>query len=202
MDSTSTIVHCIQAAARDLGLAVPPDSIASHVIGLGLRDALTMALPDLDPRDIPRLTERYRAHYLARDADLEVFDGVRELLETLSTRGHRLAVATGKSRAGLDRALASSGLAPLFDATRCADETFSKPHPQMLLDLMDRVLAAPERTLMIGDTTHDTQMAANAGARAVAVTYGAHPREHLAASGPHAIVDSVEELSQWLAHHG
>ena len=202
LDSTPTITHCIQASARDLGLAVPPDSIASHVIGLGLKDALQMALPDLEERDYPRLTERYRAHYMARDADLTLFAGIRELIDGLRAAGYQLAVATGKSRVGLDRSLKSSGLAPLFHATRCADETFSKPHPQMLLDLMDRLLADPGRTLMIGDTTHDAQMAHSAGARALAVTYGAHPREQLAALAPYALVDSVGELSTWLARHG
>ncbi len=122
--------------------------------------------------------------------------------QALHARGHQLAVATGKSRVGLDRALKASGLGPMFAATRCADETFSKPHPQMLLDLMDTLMTDPERTLMIGDTTHDTQMAANAGTRAVAVTYGAHPREELAAAGPHALVESVAELGQWLLRHG
>jgi phosphoglycolate phosphatase len=202
LDSTSTIVHCIQASARDLGLAVPPQSIASHVIGLGLKDALQMALPDLEERDYPKLTERYRTHYLARDAELNLFAGIRELIDGLRADGYQLAVATGKSRAGLDRSLRSSGLAPLFDATRCADETFSKPHPQMLLDLMERLMTEPARTLMIGDTTHDAQMAHNAGAKALAVTYGAHPRAELATLAPHAMVDSVEELSAWLSNHG
>ena len=201
MDSTPAIVASIQDAARDLGLQVPDDSLASHVIGLGLRDALSHALPDLVPEDYPQLAQRYRVHYLARDGQLDLFDGVRDLLESLRDRGHRLAVATGKSRVGLDRALKASGLEPLFDATRCADETFSKPHPQMLLDLMDRLLAEPGRTLMIGDTTHDTQMAANAGTRAVAVTYGAHPRADLVPAMPHAVVDSVAELRQWLNRH-
>lgn len=202
MDSTGAIVAAIQASAVDLGLKMPDASIASHVIGLGLRDALEMALPELDPADYPKLADRYRYHYLARDGDLLLFDGIPELLEALKARHYWLAVATGKSRAGLDRALGATELGRLFDASRCADETFSKPHPQMLIELMDRFGAAPERTLMIGDTTHDSQMAKNAGAHALSVTYGAHPHDHLLTVAPHGVVHTVPELSAWLATHG
>ena len=202
MDSTGAIVAAIQHSAVDLGLAMPDPAIASHVIGLGLKDALEKALPELDPADYPRLAERYRYHYLARDGDLLLFDGIAELIAELKARHYWLAVATGKSRAGLDRALKGSGLTSLFDASRCADETFSKPHPQMLLDLMGRFGAEPARTLMIGDTTHDSQMAKNAGAHALSVTYGAHPHEELLVVEPEGVVHSVAELSAWLNHHG
>jgi len=202
MDSTGAIVAAIQASAVDLGLKMPDASIASHVIGLGLRDALEMALPELDPADYPKLADRYRYHYLARDGDLLLFEGIRELLADLKARHFWLAVATGKSRAGLDRALKGSELGPMFDASRCADETFSKPHPQMLIELMDRFGAQPQRTLMIGDTTHDSQMAKNAGAHALSVTYGAHPHEHLLTVEPEGLVHSVPELSAWLTAHG
>ena len=202
MDSTGAIVAAIQASALDLGLPEPDAAIASHVIGLGLQDALQMALPQLDPVDYPKLAARYKHHYLARDGDLLLFDGINELLADLKARHYWLAVATGKSRAGLDRALAGSELGPMFDWSRCADETFSKPHPQMLLDLMGRFGAAPERTLMIGDTTHDSRMAKNAGAHALSVTYGAHPHDELAVIEPQGIVHSVAELSAWLARHG
>jgi len=202
MDSTGAIVAAIQGAAVDLGLAKPDASIASHVIGLGLKDALQKALPELDPVDYPRLAERYRYHYLARDGDLLLFDGIAALLAELKSRDYRLAVATGKSRAGLDRALSGSELGALFDASRCADETFSKPHPQMLLDLMGRFGAPPSRTLMIGDTTHDSQMARNAGAHALSVTYGAHPHAELARLEPEGMVHTVAELSAWLARNG
>lgn len=201
MDSTAVIVRSIQEAARDLGLPVPADSLASHVIGLGLGDALRIAVPQLQHDEYPRMVERYVAHWRSHENDLVLFDGVRELLDALRARDLRLAVATGKSRAGLDRALAHGGIGHLFDATRCADETFSKPHPQMLNDLMDELDATPGRTLMIGDTTHDSQMAANAGAHAVSVTYGAHPRDQLESLEPRAIVDSVAELAQWLDRH-
>lgn len=202
MDSTGAIVAAIQASALDLGLKVPDASIASHVIGLGLRDALEMALPELDPRDYPKLADRYRHHYLARDGELMLFEGINELLTELKAKHYWLAVATGKSRMGLDRALKGSDLGSFFDASRCADETFSKPHPQMLLDLMGRFGAQPSRTLMIGDTTHDSQMAKNAGAHALSVTYGAHPHEELARLDPEGMVHSVAELSAWLAIHG
>ena len=202
MDSTGAIVAAIQASARDLGLAPPPASIASHVIGLGLQDALQKALPELDPVDYPRLAERYRHHYTARAGDLLLFEGMLELLAGLKARRYWLAVATGKSRAGLDRAMSGCALTTLFDASRCADETFSKPHPQMLLELMDRFGALPTRTLMIGDTTHDSQMAKNAGTHALSVTYGAHPHDELARLEPEGMVHTVAELSAWLARHG
>ena len=202
MDSTAVIAMSIQEAARDLGLPVPDRDLASHVIGLGLADALQIAVPQLARADYPRMAERYRVHWRAHEDDLVLFKGMRELLDSLKAGSYRLAVATGKSRAGLDRVLAHGDLGHVFDWTRCADETQSKPHPQMLIDVMERLGATPERTLMIGDTTHDSQMAANAGAHALSVTYGAHPRAQLATLAPRALVDSVEELGQWLGIHG
>ena len=201
MDSTAVIVSCIQESARDLGLPVPAKSIANYVIGLGLKDALQHAVPELAEADYPKLVERYVAHWRAREHDLILFDGMRELLADLKAREFLLGVATGKSRGGLDRALMAGGLTGAFDWTRCADETHSKPHPQMLLDLMERFDVPPERTLMIGDTTHDSQMAHNAKVCAVSVTYGAHPRAELETLQPVAMVESVEELHAWLAAH-
>jgi phosphoglycolate phosphatase len=199
MDSTPTITRCIQAACRDLGLPVPSDEIASHVIGLGLRDALQMAVPSLDPAHYPRLSERYRFHYLIGDKETALFTGIRELLEALRARGRFLAVATGKSRVGLNRALEAAGLMRMFDATRCADETFSKPHPAMLQELTRELGQDLRRTVMIGDTTHDLQMARSAGAAAVGVAYGgAHPREQLVALEPAYCAGSVTELRDWL----
>lgn len=202
MDSTATIATCIQAAARDLGLKVPSREQASFVIGLGLQEALQAALPDLDPRRYPALVERYRYHYLTKDKGLTLFDGVREMLSDLSQRGYFLAVATGKSRVGLNRALDAANLFSLFDATRCADETFSKPHPAMLQELTRELGQDMMRTVMIGDTTHDLQMAANAGASGVAVRYGAHDGTELDALGPLYAATSVPELHQWLIDHG
>lgn len=201
MDSTATIASSIQRACADLGLSVPSKERASHVIGLGLADALAYAVPDMPANLKPQMIERYRYHYLSRDADLVLFPEVREILTALKDRGHFLAVATGKSRVGLDRALDACGLRPLFDATRCADECRSKPDPQMLWELGDALGVPTDRMLMIGDTTHDLQMAANAGAHALAVSYGAHLYEALDGQGALAVLDSTAGLQRWLAEH-
>jgi phosphoglycolate phosphatase len=198
MDSTPHIALSIQAACRDLGLPVPTFEQASHIIGLGLQDAMRWLLPDLGPADYPRLVERYRVHFLAGDRQVALFSGVREGLTRLAEQGYLLAVATGKSRQGLDRALGESGLVGTFHASRCADEGFPKPHPDMLQVLMDPFGIAPERTLMIGDTTHDVEMARNAGVTALAVTYGAHDADKLRAAGPSALVGSFREVIAWL----
>jgi len=198
MDSAAAIATSVQAAARDLGLEPPSDERARHIIGLGLDDALRFAMPNLPGERYGELTERYRYHYLSRDHELTLFAGVEDLLEDLLGAGHLLAVATGKSRLGLSRALEVSGLGPQFHATRCADECFSKPHPQMLEELMAEFGIAPEATLMIGDTSHDVQMAHNARVPAIAVSYGAHPRPGLEALEPLQCVDSVAELAEWL----
>lgn len=201
MDSTVTIVRCIQAAARDLGLPVPDNKTASHVIGLGLQEAMQMALPGLDPKQYPRIVERYRYHYLSKDKGLSLFDGVREMLTELSQEGYFLAIATGKSRVGLNRALDAANLLSVFDATRCADETFSKPHPAMLQELTRELGQDMQRTVMIGDTTHDLQMAANAGAAGIAVHYGAHPAPDLQTFNPVFAAGSVAELHAWLTEN-
>jgi phosphoglycolate phosphatase len=198
MDSATHIVDSIQAACRDLKLAVPTDDQARHIIGLGLQDALTYLLPELASEDYPALVERYRYHFLAGDDRITLFDGMRQGIAGLHEDGFLLAVATGKSRKGLDRALAHSGLGAYFHASRCADEGFPKPHPEMLQVLMDMFAVSPERTLMIGDTSHDLEMARNAGVAAVAVSYGAHTLDKLLELGPAACVHSVRELMQWL----
>ena len=201
MDSTSTIVKCIQAAARDLGLPAPHDETASHVIGLGLHEAMQAAMPNIEPALLPKMVERYRFHYLSKHHELVLFDGVSEMLSELSQDGYFLAVATGKSRVGLNRALNAVGLLSLFDATRCADETFSKPHPAMLHELTRELGQDLKRTVMVGDTTHDLMMANNAGAAAVAVEYGAHPVEQLKACNPRYSAGNVAELHRWLVEH-
>ena len=200
-DSTALIVRAIQAACRDLGAPVPSDEAAAHVIGLGLQDALQHAVPDLPVDLYPELGRRYRQHYFASHDQVTLFAGVPALLAGLRERNHWLAVATGKSRHGLDEALRISALGGLFDATRTADETRSKPHPQMLHELMREFGVEPERTLMIGDTTHDLQLAANAGAHSVAVTYGAHEHAPLRELGPRHVAHSVAELRAWLGTH-
>jgi len=198
-DSTSLIAGAIQQTCRDLGLPAPDDRSARHVIGLGHRDAISFVAPMLPPSDIGRFSECYRVHYLVGDADIPLFAGVRDMLDELDQRGFLLGVATGKTRAGLARALAQHGIAHHFVGSRCADETFPKPHPEMLLSLMDLAGVAPDETLMIGDTTHDLDLARNAGVSAVAVAYGAHPAAGLAALGPLATVHSIGELRSWLA---
>jgi len=198
MDSAAAIVRSIVAAATDLGLPEPSEERARYVIGLGLTDALSHAVPELKVEDYPRMVERYRYHYLSGDAQLALFPGVDEMLAWLGASGHMVAVATGKSRAGLQRALAHSGLEAHFHATRCADECFSKPHPAMLNELMEEFGVSPERTLMIGDTTHDMQMARNAGTAGLAVSFGAHPLELLLAEQPLACVHSSLALDSWL----
>ncbi|HSM20655.1 MAG TPA: HAD-IA family hydrolase [Rubrivivax sp.] len=197
-DSTALIAQCIQAACRDLGLAAPSDTDAAYVIGLGLHDALKHAAPGLLPERYPDLGRRYRHHYFARQHELVLFPGTLDMLQAMKGRNHWLAVATGKARRGLDEALAHSQLAGLFDATRTADETAGKPHPLMLQQLMAEFGAAPERTLMIGDTTHDLQLAVNAGTARVAVAYGAHETQALRDHGPLFLAHSTRELHDWL----
>ena len=178
-DSTALIVHSIQAACADLGLPVP----------------------DVTPEQLPLMIERYRFHYIARQHYLTLFPGVLDMLHALKRRHHWLAVATGKSRAGLDDALHAAELRGVFDGTRTADETRPKPDPQMLQELMRQFGADPDRTLMIGDTTHDLQLAANAGAPSVAVAYGAHPSSEFATHSPLLVAASVAELAAWLEAH-
>lgn len=198
-DSATVITDCIQLAAREMSLPVPDRRTASHVIGLGLNDSLRHALPSLPQPRYQEFLDLYRRHFLEREDGLTLFTGVAELLAELKQRGHQLAVATGKPRRGLDRALQASGLGPLFAASRCGDETRSKPDPAMLLELMEELRLGKQDLLMIGDTTHDLGMAQSAGVDAVAVGYGAHPREALSAFGARACVASVGELRQWLA---
>ncbi|MBC7803052.1 MAG: HAD-IA family hydrolase [Candidatus Parcubacteria bacterium] len=198
MDSTAGITVCIQEAARDMGLPVPPREAASHVIGLGLHDSLRSAVPSLPAEKYAAFVELYRKHFHARQEAMVLFPGVPEMLAELRNAGHLLAVATGKSRRGLDHALQVTGLAGCFEASRCADETESKPHPAMLLELMRELRLEAKDLLMIGDTSHDLGMAKSAGVDAVAVTYGAHEPASLLAFEPRACVANVVELRQWL----
>ncbi|SMC19494.1 phosphoglycolate phosphatase [Andreprevotia lacus DSM 23236] len=202
MDSTGTIAHAIQLAFGELGLPVPTDSDARFVIGYGLREAMQHLAPAADAATITAIVDAYRHHYLARDEALVLFDGVREGLQALGEAGFQLAVATGKSRVGLDRALASTGLGYHFVATRTADESFSKPHPAMLEYLFDETMVPAQRAVMIGDTTHDLQLAINAGCASLAMSYGAHPLDELLALSPLAHFDDFKQLSAWILQHG
>ena len=202
IDSAAHIATSLQQAFRDLALPVPSTTAARHVIGLGLQDAMMYLNPSLDHSRYEEVADRYRVHFLAGDPDVGLFPCVASGIPALNLEGYLMGIATGKSRRGLDRALLATGLAPHFHASRCADEGFPKPHPDMLQMVMEMLGAVPERTLMIGDTTHDLQMAQNAGVAAVAVSYGAHVLGDLESMRPLACVGSFEQLLQWLKQNG
>ena len=197
-NSTAVIVHCIQAAVADVGGKPPSDDQASYVIGMSLMQALTSAAPDVPPEKHTELANRYRYHYIQHKDDISLFAGALPMLQTLRARGHWLSVATGKSRRGLDDALQDPLLKGVFDGSRTADETAGKPNPLMLEELMSDFGVEPDRLLMIGDTTHDLEMARNAGCASLAVAYGAHPPENFARYEPLYVAHSVAQLRDWL----
>ena len=197
-DSTAIITTCIQRAVVDVGGAMPTREAASYVIGMALMPALAHAAPDVPKDKYPQLGERYRHHYLVHQNDISLFDGVLPLLAELKARHHWLTVATGKSRAGLNEALHAVELRDVFDASRTADETAGKPSPLMLHELMREFGVEPGRTLMVGDTTHDLQMALNAGCASVGVSYGAHEPDAFHALKPRHVAHSVADLHGWL----
>jgi phosphoglycolate phosphatase len=198
MDSTAVIAGSIQAACRDLDLTVPDDETARHVIGLGLLQALRHAVPDAPEAMYEPLVARYRYHFLAQDGAIPLFEGARETIQELHSAGYWLGVATGKNRNGLERALVSTDMKPYFHATRTAEQTVSKPDPTMLFELMDELGVSAERTLMIGDTTHDVQLAQNAKVDVVAMGHGAHPPGQLLNLNPLALLDDFAQLRTWL----
>ena len=201
-DSTQIIVRCIQAAVKDVGGTVPTDEAAGYVIGLGLVQALAHAAPDVPQDKYPLLGERYRYHYQLHAQDLSLFAGVLPLLAALKAHGYLLAVATGKSRHGLDEVLQTVQLKGVFDASRTADKTAGKPDPKMLHELMAELDTTAQRTLMVGDTTHDLQMALNAGCSSLGVSYGAHESTAIAALKPLHIAHSVQDMHDWLLENG
>lgn len=199
MDSQARIVACMLGAIEDLALESRTTEQISNIIGLGLREAVETLFPGSTSDTFQQLVDRYRYHFLVGDkTPSPLFDGVDALLADMEQREYFLAVATGKGRAGLDKVLDETGLNRFFHATRCADETFSKPHPQMLLELMDELGVEAADTLMVGDTEYDLQMAHNGRAKSVAVTYGVHERQRLLDCQPLACVDSIAELHDWL----
>jgi len=201
MDSEARIVACMQAAIGDMGLPERTVAAIRNIIGLGLRESVASLFTDLSESDYQQLVDRYRYHFLVGDKTPSLlFEGVIPLLKGLLARDHFLAVATGKGRAGLDKVLEETDLHSVFHATKCADETFSKPHPQMLLDIMDELGVEGCETLMVGDTEYDLQMANNAGTAALAVSYGVHSKQRLLDCGPLSCVDTVSELTDWLLH--
>ena len=198
MDSATCIAGALRAACSDVGQPVPSERDARYVIGLGLDDALAYVAPALATTDYPKLVERYRHHFLQGDAGTGLFCGALEMLEALRERGHRLAIATGKSRKGLDRALGALNVTNLFETTRCADEGHSKPDPGMLRCLLETTGVPPGRALMIGDTSHDMLMAQRAGVARLAVSHGAHEVCELMPHEPLACVSDCAELRSWL----
>lgn len=200
-DSTGMITKAVVDAAAQVGLPKLDPKSASNIIGLGLKESIHALFGDIPAEQAQALARQYTANYYAGEQDIPLFEGAKELIIELNRRGYRLAVATGKGRHGLNLALTRTGLGPYFHATRTVDECFSKPHPQMLDELMDLLVATPERTVMIGDSSYDLQMAENAGVKSLAVAYGAQPAEKLAGFKPQAIFNHFSELSDWLLTH-
>jgi phosphoglycolate phosphatase len=198
MDSTSTIAACIQAACVAVGEPEPPLELAKHVIGLGLQDALELCAPSCSAEKYPELAKHYKRNFLRQDEHLKLFSGVEQMLQTFNSQGYTLAVATGKTRVGLDRVLAQSNLVDFFASTRTADETESKPSPLMVNQILEELAIPAKRALVIGDTTHDLLMAKNAGVAGFAVTQGAHDSAKLAIANPIAIANNILDLVPWL----
>lgn len=197
-DSTGMITQAIVSAAAQVGLPTLDPQAASNIIGLGLKESIHALYGDIPTDQAQALAKQYTANYYAGESEIPLFAGAADTIKTLHKRGFKLAVATGKGRRGLNLALEHCGLTHYFHATRTADECFSKPHPQMLDELMDNLVTTPERTLMIGDTSYDLQMASNAGVPAVAVTYGAQSRDKLSGYNSIAMFNQFKDLSAWL----
>jgi phosphoglycolate phosphatase len=200
MDSLASIVACTQAAFADLGLEARSDDSIRRAIGMGLRDSMELFFPGRGHQVYEPLVERYRHHWLASYKDLSTpFPGAAAAVARLHGAGYLLGVATAKSRRGLDRELATTGLGRYFHASRTVDEAPPKPDPRMLRDLMAELAARPAETLMIGDTTYDLEMARHAGTAAVGVCCGSHAREELAGCSPLACLADVAAVADWLA---
>ncbi|MEJ2590056.1 MAG: HAD-IA family hydrolase [Candidatus Thiodiazotropha sp.] len=203
MDSEARIVACVEAAVKDLGLPSPGREAIRNIIGLGLREAVLTLFPDAGEHLHLDIAERYRNHFFSStETPSELFPGTRAVIERLYDEGYLLAVATGKGRAGLDHALESTDLGQYFHTTRCASETFSKPHPEMLCQILEEMGVEARQALMIGDTEYDLQMAANANMPALGVTCGVHDKGRLLRHSPLACLDSVSEIPQWLTAYG
>ncbi|MDR3413958.1 MAG: HAD-IA family hydrolase [Formivibrio sp.] len=198
MDSTSAIARSLQNGFRDVGLPAPSLHDCNYVIGYGLKEAMLYLTPDSDEAEVVRLVDAYKHHFFSGEQKLALFDGVIEALPRLREAGYTLAIATGKARAGLNRMLEMTGIGDFFEVTRCADEAFSKPHPAMLEYILDYTVTDAGRALMIGDTTHDLQLAINAGTHSAALTYGAHPLEEMLPLKPVAHFDDFPSLAGWL----
>ncbi len=199
MDSAAKIVSCMQAAARDVEVEEPTPDAVRDIIGLGLRQAMEKLFPGYDESLFDSLTEQYRYHFVeANQTPEQLFTGATETLEQLEQAGYLLAIATGKSRMGLNRSLVHTGLRERFHVTRCADETRGKPHPQMLEEILDISGLNPHQALMIGDTEYDLKMAASIGMPGVGVTYGVHSSDRLLAQKPLSLMHEITQLPRWL----
>ena len=201
MDSEAQIVHCLHAAIADLGLEPMDDATVRNIIGLGLKEAIDALVPGRDAGFHQAFVEAYREHWFAHDGS-DLFEGARDVLQLLRSNDIRLGIATGKARRGLVRVLGETGLEAYFDATRCSDETTSKPHPQMLLEVMQELSVAPQQTVMVGDTEYDMEMATNAGAAKIAVRSGVHTEERLKRHKPLVCLDSVTDMPAWMSAQG
>jgi phosphoglycolate phosphatase len=201
MDSEAQIVHCLHASIADLGLEPMDDATVRDIIGLGLREAIDALVPGRDADFHRAFVEAYREHWFTHEGS-DLFAGAREVLELLKSNDILLGIATGKARRGLIRVLGETGLHDYFDATRCSDEAVSKPHPQMLLDVMQELSVAPERTIMVGDTEYDMEMATNAGAAKIAVRSGVHTDDRLSRHNPLVCLDSVTDMPAWMSGKG
>jgi phosphoglycolate phosphatase len=200
MDSVGTIVACTQTVLQELRMPEVPESIIRGTIGLGLRETVEILSPGCDDQVFETVLASYRRHWHQTYRDLALlFSGVEEMLRGLTEEGYLLAIATGKSRRGLDHSLAQTGLKKVFHATRTVDEALSKPNPQMLLDLLDELGVRAREAVMIGDTTYDLEMARNAGTAAIGVCSGSHGREELLRAAPLACLERVVELPEWLS---
>jgi phosphoglycolate phosphatase len=197
-DSTGMITKAVVDAAAQVGLPTLDPKAASNIIGLGLKESIHALFGDIPADKAQQLAQQYTANYYAGESEIPLFDGAKETIIELNRRGFKLAVATGKGRRGLNLALQHCGLTPYFHETRTVDECFSKPHPQMLDELMDELIVRPERTLMIGDTSYDLQMAQNAGVPAAAVTFGAQSRDKLSGYNSITMFNEFKDLSAWL----
>lgn len=200
MDSVAQIVRSVKAAAHDLGVPEPSDAEASNIIGLGLPEAMRALFPQVPEAEREALRQRYAHHFVAGvGGHSQPFAGAEALLHDLRRQGRTLAVATGKSRAGLDRVLGHTGWGGLFAATRCADETASKPDPLMLRQLLAETGVPVRRAVMIGDTIYDLAMAEALGMPSIGVTYGVHAPDRLLQHRPLALCDSIDALAARLA---
>ncbi|GMQ87831.1 MAG: HAD-IA family hydrolase [Gammaproteobacteria bacterium] len=202
MDSETQIVHAMSGAIDDMELEKRTVDQCRNIIGLGLKEAVDALYPGRDAAFQQQFVEHYRHHWFSIAHTSELFPGAGETLRLLKESGFLLAVATGKGRAGLDKVLLNTGLENVFSATRCADETQSKPHPQMLSEILQELDTEPHQALMVGDTEYDLLMAINAGINSVAVSYGVHERERLMQHQPLVCLDNISELVDWLAEEG